>query len=205
MRLEQLGLIGNCQVSALVAASGEVVWCCLPRFDSEPVFARLLDEREGGGFLVGPVDGSPGKQRYLENTNVLETTFRCADGAFRVLDFAPRFLQHDRAFRPTMLVRILEPLGGSPRVVVRCSPVLGWSKRGPERLQGSNHVRFEGYAGQLRLTTDVPLSYLGGPSFALNERRHLVLTYGPPVEEALSPLCERFLAETERYWRRWVK
>jgi GH15 family glucan-1,4-alpha-glucosidase len=44
MRLEDLGLIGNCQVSALVESTGSIVWCCLPRFDSEPVFGRLLDD-----------------------------------------------------------------------------------------------------------------------------------------------------------------
>ncbi len=32
MRLEDLGLIGNCQFSALIERTGEVVWCCLPRF-----------------------------------------------------------------------------------------------------------------------------------------------------------------------------
>src|ERR1700757_1337110 len=37
MLLEHLGLIGNCQLSALVHRSGELVWCCLPQFDSEPV------------------------------------------------------------------------------------------------------------------------------------------------------------------------
>jgi len=205
VRLEDLGLIGNCQFSALVARTGEVVWCCLPRFDSDPVFARLLDAERGGGFLVGPADGTGGVQRYLENTNVLETTFRSEDGAFRVLDFAPRFLQHERSFRPTLLLRVLEPLEGSPRVVVRCEPILGWSRRAPERLEGSNHVRFEGYARPLRLTADVPLSFLGGQPFVLTERRHLVLSWGPPVEEALPPLCARFLDETERYWRRWVK
>lgn len=205
MRLEGLGLIGNCQFSALVEASGEVVWCCLPRFDSEPVFARLLDAERGGGFQVGPADGARGTQRYLENTNVLETTFRGPDGAFRVLDFAPRFLQHERAFRPTMLVRIVEPLAGSPRVVVRCEPVLGWSRRAPARQEGSNHVGFEGFARALRLTTDVPLSFLDGQPFVLSERRHLALTWGAPVEEALPALCERFLSETQRYWQRWVK
>ena len=205
MHLEQLGLIGNCQFSALVSASGEIVWCCLPRFDSEPVFARLLDGERGGGFAIGPVDGSAGTQRYLGNTNVLETTFRGADGAFRVIDFAPRFVLHERTFRPTQLVRIVEPLQGSPRIVVRCDPVLGWSRRAPGRLEGSNHLEFEGYQRPLRLTTDVPLGYLAGQPFVLNERRQLALTWGPPIEEALAPLCERFLAETERYWSRWVK
>jgi GH15 family glucan-1,4-alpha-glucosidase len=48
MRLENLGLIGNCQFSALVSRTDEVVWCCLPRFDSEPVFSTLLDKQNGG-------------------------------------------------------------------------------------------------------------------------------------------------------------
>jgi GH15 family glucan-1,4-alpha-glucosidase len=204
-RLEELGLLGNCQFSALVDRRGEVQWCCLPRFDSEPVFARLLDHEHGGGFRVGPADGASGTQRYLENTNILETTFRGPEGAFRVLDFAPRFLQHERVFRPTMLLRRIEPLEGSPRVSVTCAPVLGWSRRAPERLEGSNHVDFAGYARPLRLTTDVPLAYLGGQPFVLTERRHLALSYGPPVEESLAPMFEHFLAETARYWRRWVK
>ena len=54
MRLEELGLVGNCRFAALVDAGGDAVWCCLPRFDSEPVFARLLDAEDGGGFRIGP-------------------------------------------------------------------------------------------------------------------------------------------------------
>ena len=110
MLLEDLGLVGNCQFSALVERTGAVVWCCLPRFDSEPVFSALLDTGQGGRFLVGPAGGGSGTQRYIENSNVLETSFRTDSGAFRVLDFAPRFVQYDRVFRPTQLVRIVEPL-----------------------------------------------------------------------------------------------
>ncbi len=204
MRLEELGVVGNCQFSALVSRTGAVVWCCLPRFDSEPVFGALLDP-EGGEFAVTSASGAPGSQRYLENTNVLETTFTSDEGSFRVLDFAPRFVLYDRIFRPTQLVRIVEPLSGTPRVRVRCRPRLGWSKADPVELQGSNHLRYEGFASPLRLTTDVPLSYLNGAAFALTERRHMVLSWGPPVEESLAPICERFLRETVRYWQRWIK
>ena len=205
MRLENLGLIGNCQFSALVHNSGEVVWCCLPRFDSEPVCSTLLDSKEGGCFRIGPADGEVGTQRYIPNTNILETTFRTSTGAFRVIDFAPRFMHFDRAFRPTQLFRIVEPIEGAPRIAVVCEPRLGWSKKLPSRVQGSHHVRFEGFTSQLRLTTDIPLSYLGGQPFTLTGRQHMVLTWGAPIEEPLAPLCERFLNETSRYWQRWVK
>lgn len=155
--------------------------------------------------MVASADNGPGTQRYLDNTNVLETTFRSAEGTFRVLDLAPRFIQFDRIFRPTQLFRIVEPIAGAPRIRVVCEPRLGWSKATPARLQGSNHVAFDGFPNPLRLTTDIPLTYLGGQSFALTERRHLALTWGAPIEEPLPPLCDRFLSETIRYWQRWVK
>jgi GH15 family glucan-1,4-alpha-glucosidase len=205
MRLEDLGLIGNCQYSALVHNSGEVVWCCLPRFDSEPVFSSLLDSQDGGRYRIGPAEQESGSQRYLPNTNILETTFQTATGSFKVTDFAPRFMQFGRSFRPTQLMRIVEPIEGTPRILVACEPRLGWSKTHPSRMQGSHHLRFEGFAGQLRLTTDIPLSYLGGQPFTLTGRQYLVLSWAAPVEEPLAPLCERFLNETTRYWQRWVK
>ncbi|MBI2894931.1 MAG: glycoside hydrolase family 15 protein [Deltaproteobacteria bacterium] len=205
MRLEDLGLVGNCQFSALIERSGSVVWCCLPRFDSDPIFGRLLDADNGGQFLVGSASGEPGTQRYVENTNVLETVFSDADGRLRVVDMAPRFEQHGRVFRPTMLVRIVEPIEGTPRARVLCDPRLGWTKARPVQLPGSNHVRFEGFQSPVRLTTDIPLSYLGGQTFTVTERRHLVLTWGATVEEPLAPMCDRYLDETVRYWRRFVK
>jgi GH15 family glucan-1,4-alpha-glucosidase len=205
MRLEDIGLIGNCQFSALVSADGDIAWCCLPRFDSEPMFGALLDADDGGHFRVAPAGGGVGTQRYLGNTNVLETRFDTPDGAFRVVDFAPRFTVHDRSFRPTKLIRIIEPISGTPRVQVTCEPLMGWSKERPRVEHGSNHVDFLGFPTTVRLTTDIPLSYVGGPAFALSERRHLVLAWGAPVEEPLRPLCERFLNETMAYWTRWVK
>ncbi len=205
MRLEDLGLIGNCQFAALIERTGEVVWCCLPRFDSEPIFSTLLDHEGGGRFCVSAVDGLAGVQRYVENTNVLETVFQAEGGSFRVLDFAPLFLQHGRVFRPTQLLRVVEPLDGAPYVKVICEPRIGWSKTPPAQLRGSNHVQFDGFSSPLRLTTDVPLSYLQGTPFALTQRRHLALTWGPPIEEPLPALCDRFLSETVRYWQGWVK
>jgi GH15 family glucan-1,4-alpha-glucosidase len=205
MRLEDLGLIGNCQCSALVDRTGSIVWCCLPRFDSEPVFSTLLDACNGGHFLVGPAGGETGVQRYVDNTNVLETTFETPSGTLRIRDFVPRFIQYDRVFRPTQIMRILEPVTGTPRIRVRCDPRQGWSRHPAPQTIGSHHIRFDGFAAQLRLTTDIPLSYLSGQPFALTERRHLALTWGAPIEEPLAGLCERFLQETLRYWQRWIK
>jgi len=74
MSLADLGLIGNCQLAAHVRRDGAIVWCCMPRFDSAPIFGALLDD-DGGQFTIGPATPGLGLQRYLANTNVLETRF----------------------------------------------------------------------------------------------------------------------------------
>ncbi len=129
-------------------------------------------------------------QRYLPNTNILGDSIRPAQRKLpRVLDFAPRFMQHERTFRPTQLHRIVEPISGTPRIRILCQPrAAGWSKEQPTRVYGSHHVSFEGYASHLRLTTDLPVSYLEGQPFTLTDRRHVVLTWGDAIEEPLAPL-----------------
>ena len=205
MRLEDLGLIGNCQYAALVHSSGSIVWCCLPRFDSEPVFAALLDESHGGHFTIAPEGGGRGEMRYIENTNVLVTKFSAPGGTFTVTDFAPRFLHFGRTFRPTQLIRIIEPIEGTPRITVSCEPVAGWTGRKPRFNVGSHHIEFLRYDSAFRLTTDLPLSYVGSSSFALTEKKHLVLTWGATIQDNIASICQRYLHETVQYWKRWVK
>src|SRR5688572_24989556 len=90
------GLIGNCQVSALVNKQGAVVWCCMPRFDSPSMFASLLDTEKAGFWSFEPAEGDSQqwetRQNYVRNTNVLVTTFVGSKGdQFEIVDFMPRF------------------------------------------------------------------------------------------------------------------
>src|SRR6201988_4019052 len=105
------GLVGNCQVSALISDAGAVDWMCLPRPDSPPVFGGILDP-DGGRFTISspaPPGQQQTSQRYLPNTNILETVVALANGdSFRITDFCPRFEQYGRMYRPAALFRIVE-------------------------------------------------------------------------------------------------
>lgn len=202
------GLIGNCQISALVSNSGSIDWLCMPRPDSEPVFGRLLDP-QGGNFSIGFASEGAVKseQYYIDNTNILVTEMEDKDGArFRVTDFCPRFEQYGRMFRPMMLVRIVEPLKGTPMVKVCCHPVNGWKKEHVKPAFGSNHLRFDMRMDSLRLTTNMPVTYLGEeiPTI-LKEKTYFALSWGSPLQDDLAEMCERFQLHTRDYWRTWVK
>ncbi|HWQ22502.1 MAG TPA: glycoside hydrolase family 15 protein [Gaiellaceae bacterium] len=200
-----LGIIGNCSYSALLR-DGSVEWMCWPRPDSSFVFGPLLDRERGGAFVVEGVDATEVRQSYIENTNVLRTVFRCPGGELELLDFAPRFLLYDRFYKPPMLVRILRPLSGEPRARVRCRPVYDYGLLEAQSWRASNHIEYRGFPAPLRLTTNVPLTYIEDERpFLLDRDRHLVLTWGQPLEAGLEDTAERFLERTLDYWRRWVK
>ena len=87
--LSGYGLIGDMRTAALVGLDGAIDWCCLPRFDSGSVFAALLDPERGGTWAIRPEGEWTSVQRYLPRTNILETTFRTADGLVVLTDFMP--------------------------------------------------------------------------------------------------------------------
>jgi GH15 family glucan-1,4-alpha-glucosidase len=88
--ISSYGMIGDMRTAALVGLDGSIDWCCLPRFDSGSVFAAILDPERGGTWAVCPQGPWTSTQRYLPRTNVLETTFRTADGGVVTLtDFMP--------------------------------------------------------------------------------------------------------------------
>jgi GH15 family glucan-1,4-alpha-glucosidase len=200
-----LGIIGNCSYSALVR-DGSVEWMCWPRPDSSFVFGPLLDRERGGAFMVEGVDADDVRQEYVENTNVLRTVFSGPSGSFELVDFAPRFQQYDRFFKPSMLVRILRPLSGEPRARVRCRAVYDYGLVEAGSWRASNHIEYTGFPAPLRLTTNLPLTYVEDERpFLLERERHLVLTWGQPLEAGLEETAEHFLERTIDYWRRWVK
>jgi GH15 family glucan-1,4-alpha-glucosidase len=156
-----LGLIGNCSVSALIDRQARIVWCCLPRFDGDPIFHALLGAPaaapDDGVFAIEMDNLASTSQAYVDNTAVLKTRLHGETGSIEITDFCPRFYTRDRAFRPQMLVRKIVPIDGNPRIRIRLRPRFGYGARTPTVTYGSNHIRYVGEKFSVRLTTDAPI------------------------------------------------
>jgi GH15 family glucan-1,4-alpha-glucosidase len=84
--LERYAMIGDAGTAALVSDTGSIDWLCLPRFDSDPVFGRLLDP-DAGYFSVAPSVPFSARRAYVPATAVLATTFSTSSGRATTFDF----------------------------------------------------------------------------------------------------------------------
>ena len=206
-----LAVIGNCNFAALIDREGRYVWSCLPRFDGDPAFCALLDGESGRGdfgfFDVVIEDFDRAEQSYVNNTAVLVTRLHDRTGAaVEITDFAPRFHQLGRFYRPTMTVRRLRPLAGNPRIRVRLRPAMNYGALRPTVTHGSNHVRYEMPGNTLRLTTDMPISYvMEEVPFVLAEPCNLILGPDETLLRSITDVAEEFQYKTIEYWREWVR
>ena len=203
-----MGVIGNCAFSALVDSRANIVWCCLPRFDGDPVFNALLDPSTNGsywGFELENFERS--EQSYEPNTAILRTRLFDRQGqGVEIVDFAPRFLNRGRTFRPLTIVRRLIVLGGSPRLRVLLRPRFDWGRQSPQITQGSTHIRYVSPQSTLRLNSDAPLSYLLSESFFVVDRpMNFILGPDETLLTGIEDTARGFEQETSSYWKHWTR
>lgn len=207
----ELGVIGNCTISALINRRGRVVWCCLPRFDSEPIFCSLIngdEEAVSDGFFDVLIDDfSYSEQHYEPNTAVLRTTlYDQHGGAVEIIDFAPRFTRFDRMHRPQRLTRLLKPLHGTPRIRIRLRPVQDYGAGSMRKVHGSNHINFVGPTSTYRMTTDVPVSFiLEEVPFLLETPAALTFGVDDPLRRSVADDTRESYEQTLHYWRDWAR
>jgi GH15 family glucan-1,4-alpha-glucosidase len=204
-RIEDYGLIGDCQSAALVDRLGSIDWLCVPSFDSEACFAALLGDRRHGRWLITPAAApTHTSRRYRGDTLILETTFETDSGAVTLIDFMPL-----RGEAPD-IVRLVR--GERGRVEMRMELIIRfgfgadipWVRRieghtvlavcGPDMVVLRSPVETHG----VDFTTVADFSVGAGESVPF------VLAYGPshrPIPEPIDP--EQALQETELYWRDW--
>ncbi len=201
-------IVGNCKTGALISLKGGVHWMCYPDFDSPSVFAKLLDESNGGSFEFAPDSACKYHQSYLANTNVLETVVSCDTYSFRVLDFFPRYKKllpgkKSTLLKTNCLMRIFEPLKGKPRIKIIFDPKLNYAQGETFVSKEENRLVASNKDKKLYLSTNTDLdSVLDSKYIELSQRAYFV--FGEKVEISSTKHCLDFLRWTRQYWLKWV-
>ena len=206
-----IGLVGNCQVAAFIDEKATMVWACMPQFDSDPVFCRLLrDDSETdlpGFFEVELVNFSHSEQAYQTNTAILDTIlYDTNGGAVRITDLAPRYQYVGRMFTPTMLARRIRPESGAPRIRIRLRPARDYGASPVKTTHGSNHISYRCSDTTLRLTTDAALTHvLEENAFVLDQPLHLILGPNETIPESCADAYHTHFRSTRDYWQDWSR
>ena len=201
----ELGIIGNGTVAALIDPSASIQWLCLPRLDGEPVFNSLLGG--GGEFSVTLADQVSAEQTYIRNTAIVETVLKSADGsAIRITDFAPRFYDRGRVFRPASIVRRITPLAGMPRITINLKAETERGGRKLLRRRGVSHIRFPDYEYDFRVTTNAPVSYvMDDREFVLDSELSFILGPDESLSDNPDAIASDWLQRTLHNWQDWSR
>jgi hypothetical protein len=179
--------------------------------DSPPVFDALLASADGlplDGAMTVELEGlARVEQAYDPGTAIVRTRLWDDRGqGVELVDFAPRFVNRDRVFRPAQLVRRVRPLAGHPRVRFTVRPHGDWGGAPPTLTRGSHHLRYVMPACTLRLNTSVPLTYIvDGTWFSLHGPVSLLLGPDETLAGGIDDTAREFEEQTALYWRHWSR
>jgi GH15 family glucan-1,4-alpha-glucosidase len=204
-RIEDYGLIGNMHTAALVSRSGSIDWLPAPHFDSDALFASLVGYDQHGAWSLRPTTAiREARQRYRDNTLILETEFACEGGAVRITDFMP--LVKNRC----TLVRILEGLEGQVQMEMLVNVRFGYGAYSPWITRDGDGTRFVGGPDAVALRAPLQFEREGTVVTAFidvrkGERIPFQLDWYPSQEDAPPALdAGQALAETDSFWRQWA-
>jgi GH15 family glucan-1,4-alpha-glucosidase len=203
------GLIGDTRTAALVSSAGSIDWLCFPRFDSPPLFGRLVAGDLGGSFEVAALGVRETRRRYLDDSSIVETAWRTESGEAVLVD--GMIADTAGALLPqTLVVRELTCRGGTVRVRVGFDPRRGWDGRRPRtrRVAGRLVCVWGPVVATLATVPDVELEPGIERMLDLRAGDRVAFALGlddhaPAVLVDPNRSLHR-LSETERWWREWA-
>ena len=213
--IRDYAVIGNKRTAALVALDGSIDWMCLPAFDSATVFGALLDARSGGRYVLSPESYYSAERRYVEHSNVLETTYSTADGTVRVTEALN--LQTIGPLPWNELVRRVDGLAGRVSMRWRLEPRFEWGAVGgalewrhgvPVIVAGRHALALQSFdAGEPASAADPHGAQVYG-SFTIREGESALLAlscfYDEPYLLSGRGAFDARLAHTVDFWQRWA-
>ncbi len=216
-RIQDYGIIGNSRSAALVSNAGSIDWLCWPRFDSPSLFAAILDPAKGGFWRIAPTGAFRSHRRYIDNSNVLLTTFETTGGKATLMDLMPVFSEEEK--QNTLLpeheiLRLIECIDGEVEFEAHFQPRPDYGRRMiPLRSGGLLGIRLEDgpQLYTLRAGADLQLgansSASGRFRLRAGEHCHFSLTFdgeGPAVLPPLGSYSHEAAQRTSRWWSSWA-
>ena len=212
--LERYALLGDAGTAALVTDRGSIDWLCLPRFDSDPIFARMLDPA-AGHFAVSPSIAFSSSRTYVDGTAVLATTFRTSTGSATLYDFfvaraVPSKRRELTPFRP-----LIRRIHGEAGVVPFTAEVSPRDSFGGGRYRIRAHGRAlsaDRGAGSLLVRSPAPWTVGEGRASSVfdvrsGERVAVTAAYAGRDVGVLphaGVAADDAFDETLAFWRRWI-
>ncbi len=214
-------LLSDCHSAALVSRDGSVDWCCFDRFDSGPVFARLLDWSQGGYFQIAAAEPYTSHRRYLPGTNILETTFQTATGVLKLTDclaiHEASAAEDAEAVAPyRQLVRLLTCEAGEVTVRSEFCPRFDYGLTTPQLIRvAPDLATVYGGADALLVQSDLMdehtelAGFTGTRTLQAGDKACAIVTYSRPHELRPHRLeyaaIEARVQATRRFWEDWSK
>jgi GH15 family glucan-1,4-alpha-glucosidase len=217
--IEDYAAIGDCRCLGLVSRSGSLDWLCMPRFDSPAIFSAILDDERGGSFVVRPTAPYISSRQYIENTNILKTTFTTSSGEISLTDLMPVRSRNEyrKTLRPErQVLRIIECVTGEVEIEVHCEPRPQFGQH-PAYFRRRERLGFcYEHGGHIfNLMSDFPLrlgsegtNCSGSVCLKQGQRYGFSLSYSEKNIAVIPPLehtyLEQQLQESVQWWQRWA-
>ncbi len=210
LRIEDYGIIGDCESAALVGRDGSIDWLCWPNFASDACFAALLGNEENGRWLVAPAASKPGEDvweanwRYLPRTLILETRWTRGEDIVLVTDFMPTRGEHSH------IARKVECLRGEAGMHMELALRFDYGRSIPWVTREGHASR--AIAGPHMVVLRTRLETHGEDrktesNFTVSEGESvwLTLSYGRSAEAEPPPIdADQELEEAKRTWSEWA-
>jgi len=217
-KIQDYAIIGNGRSAALISKHGSIDWLCWPRFDSASIFGAILDPNIGGRWRISPADDSRVSRCYLDDTNILETTFSNRSGKIALTDFMPVTSEEEKTRRlwpEHELIRLVECKSGELPVVVEFEPRPAYGRATPLiKADGKLGWHIGIGAKLLNLRSDIAMEADSNGSLSARFRlKHggtvaFSLTFseeGPAVLPPLENLASEKLKLTANWWKHWAE
>ncbi len=209
LSLSDYGLIGNASSSALVSRLGSIDWCCFPDLDSPSHLAAILDDMHGGRFQIMPQGDFRSEQKYLQRTQVLETTFETPYGRAVMLDWMPSGPASLGETGRPLIYRKIEVIQGNISWLLICTPRFFYGRDPGIAENHRDGILFRGSQSTdltlLRGTQPLEISANGSSAvsrFTLETGEKAVFTWQWGIKSPSS--LEPDVTPTLEDWRNWA-